>query len=581
MSLLMDALRRAEAERKHQAARGQANDDGSPFTLEHDGDITRIADLAEGSTTAAGTPANRSDSHSRGNEISLGELSLEPLADAPDDELTASQSDALRDELADYTSTNTILGAARARAEQTATMPSARSLASDLGAYFNQTQSADAPRATAVDMTLEDVASHTLVGAQTVFTASERPRTSRVFVGAGIFVVLLSITIGLVVIFYARQGAPPRLSSPRVASGIEQPIVRELPVVPVEAVTARTDGINDGEGDSVLPRVDMQRPTAAVDSATTPLAQPNSVAVANSETVSETPTEAVAGTDLAQTATSALPPASAAAATVDRSPTAASPLPPAAADNVAARPQAVAAPPAIPPASMPAILPPARVATPVAATSNAAIADVGAGEVRIARRRPTATVDLTIAEGYAAFQRGDLGLAETRYNTALISEPLARDALIGLGAIALRQGNLAQAYQRYATVLERHPGDPVASAALLALTEAGGDGGAARLKLLLDDYPELAVLHFALGNWYAREQRWADAQQAYFDAARLDAGNADYAFNLAVSLDRLGQGGAALGYYQKSISLADNTGASFNPADALARIGALSATSTP
>ena len=117
----------------------------------------------------------------------------------------------------------------------------------------------------------------------------------------------------------------------------------------------------------------------------------------------------------------------------------------------------------------------------------------------------------------------------------------------------------------------------VASAALFSLSAEGGEASAARLKLLQDQHPNLPVVHFALGNWYARQGRWADAQRSYFDAVRLDDANADYAFNLAVSLDRLNQGKAALGYYQKSITLADGAGATFNSADALARISSLSA----
>ena len=130
-------------------------------------------------------------------------------------------------------------------------------------------------------------------------------------------------------------------------------------------------------------------------------------------------------------------------------------------------------------------------------------------------------------------------------------------------------------------MLQRHPDDPVASAALFSLTEGNGATSPARLQLLIDQHGDAPYLHAALGHYFARQQRWADAQQAYFNAARLDRANADFAYDLAVSLDHLGQTRAALDYYQKSLSLADRAAGNFNPASVLERIQALSATAMP
>ena len=173
-------------------------------------------------------------------------------------------------------------------------------------------------------------------------------------------------------------------------------------------------------------------------------------------------------------------------------------------------------------------------------------ADVGAGEVRIARARTAAQVAPTLAAAYDAYQRGDLAAAETAYRAALADQPESRDALLGLGALAVARGDAAAAYAHYARVLARHPEDAVARASLFGLTGGEGEAGAARLRLLMEAHPEAAYLRFALGNWYARQGRWADAQQAHFAAMRLDPDNADYVFNLAVSLDRMGQEQAAL-----------------------------------
>jgi tetratricopeptide (TPR) repeat protein len=97
-----------------------------------------------------------------------------------------------------------------------------------------------------------------------------------------------------------------------------------------------------------------------------------------------------------------------------------------------------------------------------------------------------------------------------------------------------------------------------------------------RLKGLIASQPDSAHLHFALGNQYAAQVRWPEAQSAYFKAYGLDPENPDFAFNLAVSLDRLRQGRLALEYYQRAVALAGNRVSGFDRNQVLARIAELS-----
>ena len=55
-------------------------------------------------------------------------------------------------------------------------------------------------------------------------------------------------------------------------------------------------------------------------------------------------------------------------------------------------------------------------------------------------------------------------------------------------------------------------------------------------------------------------RRWTEAQQAFFEAFRIDPVNPDYLFNLAVSLDQLRQTRLALDYYRKAESVAATRG---------------------
>jgi tetratricopeptide (TPR) repeat protein len=106
----------------------------------------------------------------------------------------------------------------------------------------------------------------------------------------------------------------------------------------------------------------------------------------------------------------------------------------------------------------------------------------------------------------------------------------------------------------YREILERDPRNASAQAALLDLLGSSDSQAAeSRLKTLISREPS-PHLYQTLGNLYADQQRWADAQAAYFEAYRGAPENADYAYNLAVSLDQLRQYAAALGYYERALA---------------------------
>jgi tetratricopeptide (TPR) repeat protein len=198
--------------------------------------------------------------------------------------------------------------------------------------------------------------------------------------------------------------------------------------------------------------------------------------------------------------------------------------------------------------------------------------------LRISRQPLHDRMHGTLREAYEAFQRGDNARARNLYDRVLSVDPRNRNALLGLGAIDTRIGNTDAARRTYARLLSLNPRDPVARAALIdshrEVSPAEGEG---HIKALLAQNPDQPFLYATLGNLYARQQRWPEAQQAYFDAYRLDQDNADYAFNLAVSLDRLGQGTTALSFYRRALDLAEGAQASFEPQTVLKRISTLAA----
>ncbi len=165
----------------------------------------------------------------------------------------------------------------------------------------------------------------------------------------------------------------------------------------------------------------------------------------------------------------------------------------------------------------------------------------------------------TLMSAYQAYQNGDLATAWQRYREVLSRDAKNRDALLGMAAIAQQQGQDEVAIQYYQQVLVLDPRDPLAHAGMSSFSTSDSSVRESRLKLSLAHTPQSAALHFALGKLYTEQSRWGDAQQAYFNAFKIEPANAQFAFNLATSLDHLGQRKIAAQYYRQALQL-DNKG---------------------
>jgi tetratricopeptide (TPR) repeat protein len=261
-----------------------------------------------------------------------------------------------------------------------------------------------------------------------------------------------------------------------------------------------------------------------------------------------------------------------------------------------AQPGAAPAAPAVSAAAAPAVTPPvtpsAEAAVPAAAASRteakgerAPLEDLlkqpqpaAAPPVQLARdtEEPKPRVAPEVDAGYRALLGGELGAARRHYAAAVEADPTNVDAQLGLATVEARSGNVPGAASAYRRVLELDPRNATALAGLAALAEnAPPEALENALSGDIAQHPDSAALQLTLGNLYASQRRWTEAQAAYFEAERLQPENADVAYNLAVSLDHLGQRRAAADFYRRALELRGREGAQFDAAAASRRLAEL------
>ncbi len=241
--------------------------------------------------------------------------------------------------------------------------------------------------------------------------------------------------------------------------------------------------------------------------------------------------------------------------------------PPAIASEPAPSSAAISAPPQAPVDSVNAVADAANESL----ADNALPESAGASRAGATEAPANAPINITRSDGpqldpqlslaFSAYRSNDLVGARAHYQQALRNLPNNRDALLGLAAVSLKMGDATSARSHYTKLLELDPRDALARVGLLGTMPASDPTSLeSELRNLFNEHPEVAQLAFALGNLQASQGRWTEAQQSYYDALlAAKAGDngpitPDYAFNLAVSLERLNQLRSAYGFYREALA---------------------------
>jgi len=208
-------------------------------------------------------------------------------------------------------------------------------------------------------------------------------------------------------------------------------------------------------------------------------------------------------------------------------------------------------------------------------TTSTALHNTKSG-IHIIHSQKTDPIHLLLNEAYASFHNQDYAQSEKLYKKVLAHKPVNRDALFGLAAIATKEKRYEFARQKYQYLVQLNPKDSLAVAGLSAIEHhINMPQDESRLKFMIKQQPDSAHLYFALGTQYSAQKKWAEAQSAYFSAWSAENENADYCYNLAVSLDHLDKKEQALDFYNLSLKLKLTSNANFSQGDVENRIHAL------
>ncbi len=201
-----------------------------------------------------------------------------------------------------------------------------------------------------------------------------------------------------------------------------------------------------------------------------------------------------------------------------------------------------------------------------------------AERVIIHHKAKPATINELVTDAYNRLQAGDVAQADQFYRQALAESPNQRDALLGLAATAAALGQYDEAISLYQRRLVADPDDTYAQAGMFGLVRdaASRSNVTQEIERLLTEFPESAQLHFAKGIGLTQKQDWQNAQTSFYDAYRLDSGNPDFAFNLAISLDHLNQPSLARVYYERALTLSNTRTSNFDRSAATQRVAEIS-----
>jgi tetratricopeptide (TPR) repeat protein len=166
----------------------------------------------------------------------------------------------------------------------------------------------------------------------------------------------------------------------------------------------------------------------------------------------------------------------------------------------------------------------------------------------------------------------------------LTLQPSSMQALILYGSLQLNLGNQSSASEIFSRVISIDPSNVSARVGFLkSIPGYSAEDLISELSRLQQTSPDNHLLAFELGRAFATQSRWTEAARSFSRALEL-AGRStannqvlpEYAFNLAVSLDRSGERMLATRYYNEALDRSGSLPTGFDPEVVKQRVNVLS-----
>ena len=166
-----------------------------------------------------------------------------------------------------------------------------------------------------------------------------------------------------------------------------------------------------------------------------------------------------------------------------------------------------------------------------------------------------------LSYGSAFFQREYYTEAGAFFHAALKDDPASAEALYGVGSVALKLGNAAEARSSFERTLKMQAGyletkpNALNNLGLLATRDGDTDGAIAYFQEALRLYPDLPVALQNLGNAYRQQKRFDDARSMLERALAVAPGNAQVHYSLGMVFAQTGDAARAHDLLVEAIAL--------------------------
>ena len=175
-------------------------------------------------------------------------------------------------------------------------------------------------------------------------------------------------------------------------------------------------------------------------------------------------------------------------------------------------------------------------------------------EVSLLQSHPTSE---WLFAAYESYEKGDLKKAEYFYRLVLEKQPYQRDALLGMLALAQIDVKSSIDKRDLAEQLRNlYPNDKEVNLAtdVILNNTTSEQLSESELKQLQRNVAYAGEASFRLGLLLAEQQRWNEAQSAFFEALKTMPNHSGYLMNLAISYDHLAKHQLAVEYYQQLLT---------------------------